>query len=252
MASRISIAESVVLFVVTAFCVGITADAVLKQHTEPINKHTPVQKIGSTFSPAPTVELNNPLAPSEPTQEELSEPKTFPFKGYSIRELAHFQAKGLLLSKINYSSASGEHRGVLSPSDFAIGWGPMSIPNNLKNFTYFQKGRFFYYASVMSFAETAARYHADWHVSNIHLIPADNNIAEAIDRIKPRDIVTLKGSLVEVFYQHQRIWKSSLSRTDTGDGACELLFVTYISWAPAPEGAVSLIPLPSEPPISSH
>lgn len=69
------------------------------------------------------------------------------------------------------------------------------------------------------------------HSANTHLIASNPEVAKQIDRIKDGDIVTLKGYLVK--YREEANdswweWTSSTSRTDTGDGACELLYVEYV------------------------
>ena len=66
-------------------------------------------------------------------------------------------------------------------------------------------------------------------VSNIHIIPANPQIAAELKRVKQGDLVKLRGDLVEVD-DHGWTWRSSLSRTDVGDGACELLRVQSIQW----------------------
>lgn len=206
----------------------------------------PAPQEETAAAPSP-VNFNTPLAPDEPHQYSIATPRTFEFKGYQLRELAEFKITGVLLSRRTYSSDSQEHRSVLAPSDFGLGWGPMSTPSILKNFSYFQKDRFLYYTTYASFSQEANRLNTDAHLANIHLIPANENIASVLPSIKPRDLVTLEGSLVEVYQQNQRIWKSSLSRSDMGDGACEVMFVRRIEWYAHPKGS-EIIPLPQSPP----
>ena len=213
-----------------------------------------VQSVGSTLIPPETSATsvspatpNIELAPNEPVQESVDFPRTFQVKGYELHELARFRANAVLLSKAAYNSAGGdEHRRALSPYDFAIGWGPMSNPAVLKNFTYYQRNRFFFYAAFVDFLDQTTRLHTDWHVANVHLIPASEAVAEALSQVQPRDLVSLEGSLVEVKLHQQTVWKSSLSRTDTGDGACELLFLTNLSWTSHPRQTEG-VPLPAPP-----
>ena len=44
------------------------------------------------------------------------------------------------------------------------------------------------------------------------------------------DLVYSKGSLIEIQASDGWRWKSSLSREDTGNGACELMKVESIVW----------------------
>jgi hypothetical protein len=66
-------------------------------------------------------------------------------------------------------------------------------------------------------------------VSNIHIIPANQAIAEELKQIKKGDLVQLAGDLVEVD-DNGWTWRSSLTRDDVGEGACELLQVKSIKW----------------------
>ena len=66
-------------------------------------------------------------------------------------------------------------------------------------------------------------------VSNMHIIPANPTIAKQIKNVKRGDLVRLKGDLVEI-KDKDLVWTSSLTPTDTGDGACELFRVSSIEW----------------------
>jgi hypothetical protein len=209
----------------------------------------PASEASSASASAAPAAPDSELCPDETSQTDLGEKgETFSFKGYKIHQLARFSVRGVLLSKHDYSSGAEDraYRSVLSPCDFSIGWGPMSNPTVLKNFTYFQKDRFVYYACSRRFSAEADRLHTDWHIANIHLIPANESISSALGRINPRDIVTLSGELVEVFQRDQRIWKSSMVNTATGDGACKLLFLRRVEWREHPAGTEG-IPLPHVP-----
>ena len=66
--------------------------------------------------------------------------------------------------------------------------------------------------------------------SNNHIIPADDRIKRTVLKIRRGDRVKLEGYLVDVKAADDKgntfTWNSSTTRTDTGDGACELIYVT--------------------------
>jgi hypothetical protein len=64
--------------------------------------------------------------------------------------------------------------------------------------------------------------------SNNHLIAADRSIARMISNLYPGEIVTMKGHLVNISKSNGFYWNTSLSRTDTGRGACEVFYVEGI------------------------
>lgn len=59
----------------------------------------------------------------------------------------------------------------------------------------------------------------------MHMIPANDEIERQLKSIRAGNMVHLKGFLVEVTGKDGFRWKSSLTRTDTGGGACELVLV---------------------------
>jgi hypothetical protein len=70
-------------------------------------------------------------------------------------------------------------------------------------------------------------------VSNNHLIPATPDVAAAIRAIHIGDQVRMKGLLVDyqVTKADREVFtrRTSLTRKDTGNGACEILYVTDLS-----------------------
>jgi hypothetical protein len=65
--------------------------------------------------------------------------------------------------------------------------------------------------------------------TNLHVIPATEEIARRCKSLRAGALVHLGGELVEATGPVIGVWRSSLSRTDTGNGACELMWVSQIS-----------------------
>jgi hypothetical protein len=61
------------------------------------------------------------------------------------------------------------------------------------------------------------------------VIPATPAIAFQCKSLRAGDLVHLSGDLVEATGHGIGTWRSSLSRTDTGNGACELMWVNELS-----------------------
>jgi hypothetical protein len=61
--------------------------------------------------------------------------------------------------------------------------------------------------------------------ANMHLIPADSSVQRDIERTRVGDIVSFEGYLVEADGTDGFKWISSLTRSDSGAGACELVWV---------------------------
>jgi hypothetical protein len=64
--------------------------------------------------------------------------------------------------------------------------------------------------------------------SNTHVIPATPNLARAAKSLHAGDVAELTGKLVFIKGKkgdYNCWWNSSLSRSDTGDGSCEVLYL---------------------------
>ena len=60
----------------------------------------------------------------------------------------------------------------------------------------------------------------------MHMIPASDEVYSVLKEIRNGDIIELSGSLVNVADDNDGWrWKSSQTRNDTGNGACELIWV---------------------------
>ena len=64
------------------------------------------------------------------------------------------------------------------------------------------------------------------------MIPADASVAYELKRVRVGDVVSLDGMLVEADKANGWRWRSSLTRDDTGGGACELVYVQSLTIQP--------------------
>ncbi|HTQ30490.1 MAG TPA: hypothetical protein VMI53_04715, partial [Opitutaceae bacterium] len=67
------------------------------------------------------------------------------------------------------------------------------------------------------------------HSANTHCLPADDLVRDQLLAVRYHDLVTLEGYLVEVSRPDGYHWRSSLTRDDTGAGACEVMWITQVS-----------------------
>ena len=66
------------------------------------------------------------------------------------------------------------------------------------------------------------------HSTNLHLIPQNHEIASECKSLRTGELVHLSGLLVEATGRDIGTLRSSLSRTDSGRGACEIVWVEEI------------------------
>lgn len=64
--------------------------------------------------------------------------------------------------------------------------------------------------------------------ANWHMVPASASLARQLEKVRKGDIIVLQGTLIDLESpDHQRI-RTSLTRGDTGAGACEVVWVEKI------------------------
>jgi hypothetical protein len=160
-------------------------------------------------------------AAAEPLQGDISgSPPVFDKAGYKITALATFDITARVISREHYHL---DRESDLAPVDLALGWGPMSDTAVLKQFSFSQDHRFYFYHWSGSPPIPAGEIVT--HSANMHLIPATGSVAKRLSSVRTGNLVHFKGYLVRVEAPDGWRWVSSLTRTDTGAGACELVWV---------------------------
>lgn len=62
----------------------------------------------------------------------------------------------------------------------------------------------------------------------MHMIPANDEIKSRLKKVRVGQVVALSGYLVRVQGADGWHWNSSMTRRDSGDGACEVVWVKDI------------------------
>ena len=144
-------------------------------------------------------------------------------KDQSISVLQPFYGNFRILGSKVYQD---DEQAKFSPIDYAVSWGLFAHPEIARNISVSQYDRYLNWKmdKLPVPADQAMQM-----VSNMHIIPANPEIAKQIKQVERGDLVQLRGELVEG-RDKDLVWKSSLSPTDIGDGACELFRVNSIQW----------------------
>jgi hypothetical protein len=163
------------------------------------------------------------IAAHAPEQWRVDSPQPFDLNGYHITRLAKFDVEARVLSRQNYHTG---RESDLSTTDFMLGWGRMSDESVLRNIELSQGNRFAFWR-VQEFP--IPQREIETSAANMHLIAADSNIAAKIAAVRRGQLVHMRGYLVRADANDGWHWISSLSREDTGSGACELFWVEELS-----------------------
>lgn len=143
---------------------------------------------------------------------------------FFVEPLAAFSLQARVLGREDYRfDAAAE----LAPVDLALGWGRMADPAVYGQLAITQGGRWYHYrwgpAGPPVPLEEIIRSSA-----NMHLVPATPEVARALSSVRAGEVVALRGWLVEARRDDGYVWRSSLTREDSGGGACELIYVCAV------------------------
>ncbi len=139
---------------------------------------------------------------------------------YHLKPLARFSIDARILHRKNYGY---DRQAKLVPVDLAVGWGPMSDQAVLDRIKISQSMRFYWYEYQLP--PPIPQEQIISHSTNLHIIPATTAVSSFCKSLRQGELVHLEGELVEATGPEIGTWRSSLSRTDTGNGACELMLV---------------------------
>lgn len=179
---------------------------------------------GWYFLHQPLANWHGMPAADDPLQQFTMVPRSFELDGYTIEPLARYHITAVVLSRDRYRN---DRSAALSPVDLALGWGPMSVASVINQLTITQSGRWYEY--TWSGDPPLDPNLIATHSANTHCLPANAEIRRQLLDVDRHDLVTMDGVLVEVRTDDGFKWRSSLTRTDTGGGSCEVFWITSLS-----------------------
>ena len=159
------------------------------------------------------------LVAEEPQQGAIVDLPEIRRQDLFLKLLASFELKSRVIRTKRYYFGRAAD---LAPVDVVLAWGSMSDQNNLGYFKFSQSDRFYFWSAKTL---PVPREVVESHTANMHMIPGNANVEKLLKALRPGHIIHLRGYLVEAHAPDGWRWRSSLSRTDTGPGACELVLV---------------------------
>jgi hypothetical protein len=166
------------------------------------------------------------LVAAAPRQQHLDPAPTFAARGYTIVQRARYDLSARVLRKEIYRLDGGA---ALAPVDLAVGWGPMSDSAIIDRLEFSQMGRFFYWKPRDAATFPLPPQALVTNAAQMHMIPATEAIEDRLRKLRPGQLVTVGGWLVDVRGPGGFVWSTSLARDDTGNGACEIVWVESLA-----------------------
>lgn len=163
------------------------------------------------------------IAPLDPLQTDIDASSTVPFGRWKLTERAHYDITARILGREDYRF---DAMADLVPEDLALGWGPMSDNRVLEHFEISQSVRF--YTWRLNSAPPIPMQEIIEHSANTHVIPADALVRAQLRRLRVGQVVHLSGSLVDGVRDDGAFVHTSMTRSDSGAGACEIVLVREV------------------------
>ena len=163
------------------------------------------------------------LASGTPLQVDV-QASSFGMDDYQITKKARFEIHARVLSTEQYYL---NREADLSPIDLALGWGVMSDQSLLEQLDISQSSRWYRWRYEGSLPVSDQQIISN--SGNMHMIPATKSVERSLMKLREGDLVALQGYLVDVDHQSGWRWRTSMTRTDTGAGACEIVYVESIA-----------------------
>ncbi len=163
------------------------------------------------------------LAQAEPLQTNLEGEPAVAHGRWTLTPRARYQITARILGREDYHF---DAMSDLVPEDLALGWGPMSDNRVLAAFEVTQAARF--YSWRPKAVLPIPRQDVIEHSANTHVIPANSTVRGQLARLRMGQVVRLTGLLVDGVRDDGASIRTSLTRSDSGAGACEVMLVEEV------------------------
>ncbi|MCK5177696.1 MAG: hypothetical protein KAQ92_08270 [Candidatus Aenigmarchaeota archaeon] len=165
---------------------------------------------------------------SDPIQERYGENDYITINKKNIElkiyPKAQYRIYAMVMSKHRYRLG---WEGKIAPYDLALAWDKLMLPEYQKGIRYSQGNRWYHYRYDAGYP--LPKSYISSHSSNHHIIPGNDNLKKALGKIRVKEKVYLEGYLVHIKGKvkgREVWWNSSLTRKDSGNHACEILYLT--------------------------
>jgi len=165
------------------------------------------------------------IVEKEPIQENIIDKiENFKKDDFIVVPLKNYEIEARILSKKKYTIGEDSD---FATYDLALGWKEMSDIHYLEKIKISQRNRWYYWRTKdRSIPIEIISYNS----SNHHIVHANEKIKKQLSNLKEHQVIKMTGYLINaknINYPNIEL-KSSLTRKDTGAGACEVFYVDYL------------------------
>lgn len=164
-----------------------------------------------------------PKLENAPFQEKVERKDLEVRNGFRVTQVARYAMTARVLGVERYRWDSVAD---VSPVDLALAWGPAANPDVIAQLKVTQSGRWYHWRTRGSDWPLPRR-EIETNSANVHIVPETAEVLAFVRSLEPGEVVTLEGWLVDLTDEDGAGgMRTSLTRNDTGAGACEILYVT--------------------------
>jgi len=170
-----------------------------------------------------------PALKEEPVQEKFDD-RAFTLRwrssDYVLHPVAKYEISGLVVSRNDIGGFTDIYHSADSVDvvDVCMLWGANTRERVYRNSEFWSEPFSCWYRPKRNVSGVPFR---EDELSNTHILPRDENLARELSAIHLGDQIRLRGKLVNYnpAGASEMLRRSSLTRTDQGNGACEVMFV---------------------------
>jgi len=150
---------------------------------------------------------------------------------FTVQPRFSYELSGLVVSKrVHEADYKGSLHGLsqdyLNVADLCVVWGESADPSILKHFS-FSNGQFT--CNFQTRSDEAWQAFNPEQLSNNHVLAVDESVRKTLAEATIGDQIVLRGYLADYTNPKGFLRKTSTTRTDTGNGACETIWVEQAS-----------------------
>lgn len=165
----------------------------------------------------------------DPHQVEIGEGSAESIEQGGLIRVARFDAEVLVLSRREYETRADDPLSAYSPVDLAVAWGDAARLGVRSQFRIQQPWRRYswrYEVPTQKGDPEPIDVSVFRHGSaNWHIVPSSASISRDIMDVEEGEVVRLSGYLVDARRADGGMMRTSMTRLDEGDGACEIFLV---------------------------
>lgn len=169
--------------------------------------------------------------PKQTTTNKGTFTTTFNDDLFTIIPKYEYELFGLVVSYRLHDSEHGQmihamNKDHINVADYCVVWGQSADGKLLSEFE-FSNGQFT--CNWQTHSRTAWQQFNQNQISNNHLLAVNSSIRETLDQVKIGDQIHIKGQLAHYTNPLGYERGSSVVRTDSGNGACETIWVEEVN-----------------------